>query len=134
MTSTSMRTSVRPSSVLVLAIVLAACGGKKDEGPPCGAIVDHINELTKTLPGHENVNGDPRMGTDRKQMIGLCEKRQYSVETKECILAAKDTDAMAICLRKHRGEPEPNAAPKPRPIGGNSPGTMPAPAPAAGSN
>jgi len=133
-----MRISVPRSSLAVaLVVLLAACGGKKDEGPPCGAIVDHINELTKTLPGHENVNGDPKMGTDRKQMIGLCEKRQYSAEIKGCILDAKDTDALAICLRKHRGEPDPNAAPKPKPIGGNSPGTLPpptAPAPAAGSN
>jgi hypothetical protein len=128
-----MRTSVRPRSVVLALVLFAACGGKKDEGPPCGAIVDHINELTKTLPGHENVNGDPRMGTDRKQMIGLCEKRQYSVEVKTCILDAKDTDALAICLRKSRGEPDPNAPPKPRPIGGNSPGTLPPP-PAAGSN
>ncbi|HEV7556673.1 MAG TPA: hypothetical protein VGO00_14510 [Kofleriaceae bacterium] len=128
-----MHMSVLRSNLVALVVFVAACGGHKDEGPPCGVIVDHINELTKTIPGHENVNGDPRMGTDRKQMIGLCEKRQYSAETKACILDSKDTDALAICLHKHRGDPDPNAPPKPKPIGGNSPGTMPA-APAAGSN
>jgi len=126
-----MRTSVRLISVFVL---LAACGNSKkggEEGPPCGAIVDHINDLTKTIPGHETVN-DPRMGTDRPSMIKLCEQRHYSAEAKECILASKDQDGLADCLHKYV-KPDPNAPPKPRPIGGNSPGTLPAP-PATGSN
>lgn len=134
MTSTSTRMSVRPSSLLAIAIatvsMIAACGSSKkaDEGPPCGQIVDHINEITKTIPGHETVE-DPRMGNDRKSMIGLCEKRHYSAEAKTCILATKDTEGLADCLHKHV-KIDKDDLNRPRPIGGNSGGTMPGATPA----
>src|SRR4051794_36462889 len=117
MTSTSTHMFVRPSSLIAaIAMTLLACGSSKkaDEGPPCGQIVDHINEITKTIPGHETVS-DPRMGTDRKQMIGLCEKRHYSAEAKTCILGAKDQDALADCLHKYH-KVDPAELNRPHPI------------------
>jgi hypothetical protein len=49
-------------------------------------------EVTKQMAGHEGM----QMG-DRKQMIGLCEKKNYTADEKRCLLAAKDVSAIAVC-------------------------------------
>jgi len=67
-------------------------GCSKDEGPPCSAVVDHMLEVTKQMAGHE----DMKLG-DRKQMIGLCEKKSYTADEKRCLVAAKDLNAIAAC-------------------------------------
>ena len=74
--------------------MLAGCDscGSKDDGPPCHAVVDHMLELTKALPEHEGM----AMG-NRKQMIGLCEQKNYTADEKRCILAAKDLTAIGAC-------------------------------------
>ena len=57
---------------LLLVLVVAGC--KKDPGPSCDKITDHMLDLTKqAMPGH-----DPSLLGDRKAMIAQCEKRNLT--------------------------------------------------------
>jgi len=76
---------------VVFTMLVVGCGNK-DEGPPCGKVVDHMLEVMKELPSHEGM----AMG-NRKQMIGLCEQKNYTADEKRCLITAKDLTAIAAC-------------------------------------
>jgi hypothetical protein len=114
-------------SMIVISLALCACGGKKDEGPSCEAVTDHILAVTKqNLPGHENTN----LGNQRKAMIDQCEKKQMPSEVRTCILGAKTISEIAKC----RGRGGSNVLERPRRPRGSAGGSAePARAGSAGS-
>jgi hypothetical protein len=92
------------SSVLTL-LLATACSKQEEPGPPCDRVVDHLLEVTKqSLLGHES------MATDlKKQMVQQCVDRNYSKQTRECLLAAKDVAALTACNRERMGSAAPAA-------------------------
>lgn len=77
-----------------LLVILVGCGGKKDPGPPCDKVVDHMLEVTKQqMMGHENAN----FGSQRKAMVAQCEQRNMSVEMRTCLLATQTIADIAKC-------------------------------------
>ena len=113
-----MATSARSRiSVLVLLLVVA-CQKKADTGPPCDQVVDHMLDITKqVLVGHESMTKSMRA-----QAIAQCEQRNMPKEMRECILAAKDTEALSTC----RGA-APARVPTPPPPAVPADGGIPAP-------
>jgi hypothetical protein len=85
----------------ILAAVIAAAGcGKKDDGPTCAQVTDHLFAVTKiAYPGH----GD--MG-NRKTEIDACEKRKISADERRCIVAAPDMAGVAKCRAKSVAPPQ----------------------------
>jgi hypothetical protein len=84
-------------SLLVALVLCAGCHkGDPDPGPPCDKIVDHLLEVTKqALPGHENMGA---LG-DKKTMIGQCEARKMSKDTRTCLMAATTLDGLGACYK-----------------------------------
>jgi hypothetical protein len=92
---------------IMMCLVLAACGGKKDEGPSCEQVTNHILEVTKqNLPGHENTN----IANQKKAMVDQCEKKQMPSEVRTCIMGAKTISEIAKC----RGRGGTNVMERPR--------------------
>lgn len=77
-----------------LLVILVGCGGKKDPGPPCDKVVDHMLEVTKQqMMGHENAN----FGSQRKAMVAQCEQRNMSLEMRTCLLGTQTIADIAKC-------------------------------------
>jgi small lipoprotein (TIGR04454 family) len=78
----------------VLLAILVGCGGKKDSGPSCEKVVDHMLEVTKQqLMGHDGAN----FSQQKKGMIKQCEDRNYSGEIRTCLVAAQTISDIAKC-------------------------------------
>jgi|GEM_PF-3191423 len=114
----------------VLVVILVACGGSKDTGPPCDKVVDHMLEVTKTqLMGHDGAN----LSSQRKAMVAQCESRNMSNEMRTCLLAAVTISEIAKCRggktdvlerpRKPRAGSGSARAPAQHPHGSNTPGS-----------
>lgn len=89
---------------LLLVLVVAGC--KKDPGPSCEQISDHMLDVTKTaMPGH-----DPSYLGDRKAMIAQCEKRNLTRDQRTCLMKAKTLPELGDC-----GPKKPAAPPTPTP-------------------
>lgn len=109
-------------------VILVGCGGKKDEGPPCDKVVDHMLEVTKQqLMGHEGAN----FNSQRKAMVAQCEQRNMTTEMRTCLLGAQTIADIAKCrggktdvLEKPR---------KPRPGAGSARGSAAPPVSPHGS-
>lgn len=72
-------------------LMLAAC--KKDSGPPCDKVVDHMMEVTKqTMTSHGGLELQ-----NRKAMVDQCEARKLSAEARQCLLDAKSLAEIANC-------------------------------------
>lgn len=78
---------------IVVMIALAGCG-KKDAGPSCEQVVDHMLEVTKTqLMGHENTN----LVSQKKAMVTQCEQREMSTDVRTCLMGAQTITEIAKC-------------------------------------
>jgi hypothetical protein len=94
------------STVGCAVVFVLACSKNEDPGPACDRVVDHMLDVTKqALLGHESMTADLR-----KQMIAQCVQRNLSKQVRECMMAAKDSAALAACNRQ--GQP---VAPTARP-------------------
>jgi hypothetical protein len=83
---------MRIARIALIAAVLVACH-KGDAGPPCEAVVDHMQTLMKQMmPGHD----EAALG-DRKQMIDQCQQRKMPAKTRQCIVDAKSFNDLAAC-------------------------------------
>ncbi len=79
---------------LLMVAILVGCGGKKDPGPPCEKVVDHMLEITKQqLMGHEGAN----FNSQRKAMVTQCENRNMSTEMRTCLIGAQTISDIAKC-------------------------------------
>jgi len=85
-------------------LILVVAGCKKDPGPNCEQISDHMLDVTKqAMPGH-----DPSYLGDRKAMIAQCEKRNLTREMRICLMKATTLPALGECQGTNkRPEPEP---------------------------
>ena len=91
----------------LLTISVSGCG-KKDSGPPCDQVVDHMMDVTKQMmPGH-----DPASLGNRKQLIDDCKSRKMSAATRRCLLDAKSFNDLATC----RARDQKTSTPTPPPI------------------
>ena len=78
----------------LLLVILVGCGGKKDSGPSCDQVVDHMLEVTKQqLMGHETAN----LKSQRKAMVSQCENRNMSGEMRTCLVGAQTITEIARC-------------------------------------
>jgi len=111
----------------VLLVILVGCG-KKDSGPSCEQVVDHMLEVTKQqLMGHETVN----LSSQRKAMVAQCESRNMTTEMRTCLLGAQTIADIAKCrggktdMLERPRRPRPGAAPTPTGSGSSttSPGS-----------
>jgi small lipoprotein (TIGR04454 family) len=92
--------------LVLVAALLVACG-KKDSGPPCDQVVDHMLDLTKQMmPGH-----DPESLGNRKQMIDDCKSRKMSAATRRCLLDAKSFNDLATCKARDQKTSTPTPPP-----------------------
>jgi hypothetical protein len=118
---------------VVVLVILVGCG-KKDSGPPCEQVVDHMLEVTKQqLMGHDGAN----FTQQKKAMVKQCEDRNMTAEVRTCLLAAQTISDIADC---RAGKTDVFEKPrKPRPTSGSAkpagsaPGLGSAPAGSAGS-
>ncbi len=79
---------------LLLLVILVGCGGKKDSGPSCDQVVDHMLEVTKQqMMGHEGAN----FNSQRKAMVSQCETRNMSTEMRTCLIGAQTIAEIAKC-------------------------------------
>lgn len=107
---------------LLLATLLVAC--KKDPGPSCEQISDHMLDVTKTaMPGH-----DPSYLGDRKAMIAQCEKRNLTRDQRNCLMKATTLPALGEC-----GPKKPAAPPTTTPAAPTPPSTAPSGSASTGS-
>jgi hypothetical protein len=105
----------------LLTISVSGCG-KKDSGPPCDQVVDHMLALTKQMmPGHDQES----LG-NRKQMIDDCKSRKMSAATRRCLLDAKSFNDLAAC----RARDQKTSTPQPPPVTPTPPPPSGIPAPA----
>jgi hypothetical protein len=76
-----------------LALILVACGGKKDEpaAPTCAQVTDHLLSLME-LPNHPSM----QLG-NKKQMVQQCLDRKEDAKTLTCQNAAKSMREAAAC-------------------------------------
>ena len=89
---------------LLIAALLVAC--KKDPGPSCDQISDHMLDVTKqAMPGH-----DPSYLGDRKAMIEQCTKRNLTRDQRTCMMKATTLPELGAC-----GPKKPAASPTPVP-------------------
>ncbi len=105
-----------------LLVILVGCGGKKDPGPPCEKVVEHMLEVTKQqLMGHETAN----FNSQRKAMVAQCEQRNMSHEMRTCLIATQTIADIAKC---RGGKTDVLERPrKPRAGSGSSVGSAPPP-------
>jgi hypothetical protein len=74
-------------------VALLGCG-KKDSGPTCEVVIEHMLAVTKeAMAGHDNVKIDGQ----KTAMIEQCKKREMPLETRTCIMAAKTLREISIC-------------------------------------
>ena len=100
---------------IVVMIALAGCG-KKDPGPSCDQVVDHMLEVTKTqLMGHENTN----LMSQKKAMVTQCEQRDMSSDVRTCLMAARTITEIAKCRGSKTDINERQRRPRP-PVGSGS--------------
>ncbi len=100
---------------IVVMIALAGCG-KKDPGPSCDQVVDHMLEVTKAqLMGHENTN----MMSQKKAMVAQCEQRDMSSDVRTCLMAAQTITEIAKCRGSKTDINERQRRPRP-PVGTGS--------------
>ena len=93
-------------------LLLALIGCKSEKLPTCTEITDHVLELTqKMYPGH----GDMGQHGNRKLMIEQCDARKLTGEERKCIMAAKSTDAVAMCRRDTMKKEEAGSGSAPAP-------------------
>jgi hypothetical protein len=93
--------------LVLLAALLIGCG-KKDSGPACEQVVDHMLELTKQMmPGH-----DPETLGNKKAMVDDCNKRKMPAATRRCLLDAKSFNDLAAC----RARDQKTSTPTPPPV------------------
>jgi hypothetical protein len=114
---------------IALGSVLAAGCGKKDDGPPCTQVAEHVNEIvSKAYPGH----GDMMPASDRKTYVQTCEAHKLTGKQRRCMVEAKSVEALAACLPQDQGgkadEKKPGPAAPPAPA---APSATPPAAPAA---
>ncbi len=82
---------------VVIAMLLSACQSGTDNAPSCTAVVDHLQEVTKTgLTGHGNME----LG-NRAVMINQCEARKQSPAERTCLFNAKTMTEIAACGASH---------------------------------
>lgn len=124
---------------LVAALLVSSLGacGKRDSGPPCDQVVDHMMDLMKQMmPGHDQ----DALG-DRKQMIEECKSRKMSAATRRCLLDAKTFNDLATCRARDQKTSTPTPPAPKQPAPAPTPPSTPPPtgsgaseaAPAAGS-
>src|SRR5512140_3969532 len=78
---------------LVLLLLLSGCS-KKDSGPTCEQVVDHMLEVTKQqLMGHEEAN----LVSQKTAMVAQCEKRNMATEVRTCLMGAQTISDIAKC-------------------------------------
>jgi hypothetical protein len=98
---------------IVLAALLASCGGKSEKVPTCAEVTDHMLALMQiAYPGH----GDMGAMGNRKLAIEQCEARKLGPDERRCIMKAKASDELGACRRARMGEsaaPRPGAPPAP---------------------
>lgn len=110
----------RIARIALIAAVLVACH-KGDAGPPCEAVVDHMQALMKQMmPGHD----EAALG-NRQQMIAQCKQRKMPAKTRQCIVDAKSFNDLATC----NAGAQKTSTPSPPPL---TP-VLPAPANATGT-
>jgi small lipoprotein (TIGR04454 family) len=110
-------------------VILVGCGGKKETGPTCDQVVDHMLEVTKQqLMGHESVN----LGSQRKAMVAQCEQRNMSIEMRTCLVGTQTISDIAKCRGGKTDVLEKPRRPKPGTAPGSAAPTT-APGSAAGS-
>src|SRR4051794_25041218 len=74
-------------------LALVACS-KKDPGPTCDQVVDHMLDVTKQrLPGHD----DTSFGSQKKAMVTSCESRNWTADVRTCLVAAQSISDIAKC-------------------------------------
>src|SRR5574338_1207759 len=113
--------------VMIAALLVAACN-KSDPGPPCGKVVDHVQELMKQMmPGHD----EAALG-DRTHMIAQCEQRKMPAKVRRCLVDAKTFNDLAACQAQGPKPPTRPAPPAPTPSEA-PPGPTPGRTPASGS-
>jgi len=118
-----------------IAIGLAAGGAagcKRDAGPPCTKVADHVAEVvTKEHPGH----GEMMPESARKQWVATCQARKLTGKQRQCMLDAKTSEGLAACLPKEKPDDKVPAGGVPVPIPPSPGATPPAatPPPAAGA-
>ena len=113
-----------------LLVILVGCGGKKDSGPTCDQVVDHMLEVTKQqMMGHEGAN----FNSQRKAMVTQCETRNMSTEMRTCLMGTQTISDIAKCrggktdvLEKPR-RPRPGSGSDPKPAVPNPPTAHPGP-------
>lgn len=102
----------RLALVAALLVSVVACG-KRDSGPPCDQVVDHMMDLMKQMmPGHDQ----DALGS-RTQMIEECKSRKMSAATRRCLLDAKTFNDLATCRARDQktSTPTPPAPKQPAP-------------------
>jgi len=86
-------TGMRSIVVLIIGVALGACS-KKDPGPSCEQVVDHMLEITKQqLVGHDNVV----FASQKKAMVAQCESRNMAAEMRTCLLGTQTISDIAKC-------------------------------------
>jgi hypothetical protein len=84
------------AALLSVLVLVAACGGSSSSKIPCEKVIDHLQELSKSLTD----NGMPTPSADdRARMIQACEDHDGDDE-RACEVAAKDIDAYFACGEK----------------------------------
>jgi hypothetical protein len=84
----------------LVALVVAACH-KAEPGPPCEQVVDHLLDVTRAQQ-------DLKQLSQRKTMVEHCE-RKLTADERTCLLAAKDSGAIAACQGRSPPPPAPGA-------------------------
>lgn len=106
----------------LLVLALAACGSKKDPGPTCEQVVDHMLSVTKTqLPGHEMTN----LGNQKKAMVAQCEARNMDNDVRTCLMGATTISEIAKCRGAKSDVMERPRRPRVPPGSGSAPTALP---------
>jgi len=91
--------------LVLVSVLLVACGKADDDGPPCDKVMDHVLDLMKsTQGGHGGMN----LGS-RETMINTCNQRHMPKEVRYCMMNSKDITHLANCSRMNPHPPVPTA-------------------------
>jgi len=112
---------------IAVLVILVGCS-KKESGPTCEQVVDHMLTVTKTqLMGHEGAN----FTQQKKAMVAQCEQRNYNAEMRTCLLTTETISDIAKC---RGGKTDVFEKPRrPRPGSGSAKSLPPSMMPPAGS-